>query len=203
MHDDWVSVEARLLNVDPSDASKVAPSAKTEIGLLKLEIDDREVSRALDIALDPSAQGIEELEDAILLAEKIGSKSISAERLLNSAKFIYELRNNVANKNWPAAGQILSGVSVHLLPEKTQPEVLRIRKELLEITAAEKLTNALSSGGLSGSISTASTSTVRLGELDAAIRYVRALHCDSLHLVFGKNSRCCTTITKSNFRPRF
>jgi myosin heavy subunit len=183
LHDDWLSVEARLLSVDPNDTVTIAPSAKAEIGLLKLEIDDRKVSRALDAALDPSTSCIEGLQEAILLAEEIGSKSISSGRLLNSAKFILNLRKHVADKNWSSVGQSLTGVSVHLLPEKTQPEVLQIRNELLEITAKEKLTNALSSGGLSGDLITASVSTVHLDDLDAAIRYVRAMTCDSLEIL--------------------
>ena len=183
LHDDWVSVEARLLSLETKSAIDIHPSAKAELQLIKLEVDDRKACEALSSALERSSKipgCIDSLKHAIELAKDLNSKSIKAGRLLSAATFILDLREFVSKEDWTRVGQILTGVSMHLLPESVQPEVMRLRSDLLEVTAKSKLTQALCSGGLTNDdFGSLDHSHVRTDELDTAIRFVRAMKCES------------------------
>ena len=97
-----------------------------------------------------SPKNVAELSSTIEASEKIGTISSKSQRLLSAAKFMLELLSiwiKQLETCWPFAPSI----SINLLPEIVQPEVFRIRNNLLEHTAREKVISSLKHGGLCGS----------------------------------------------------
>ena len=82
---------------------------------------------------------IVELTKAIEFSENIGTISTMSQRMLNAANFVLDLRYAFTNSDWRRVGLLLTGISIKLLPDNVQPEVYRIRDNLLEHTAIENL----------------------------------------------------------------
>ena len=66
----------------------------------------------------------------------------------------------------------------------TAPEVFRIRNNLLEHTAREKVISSLKHGGLCGSPTSIDVSTISTDSLDASIRYINAMSNDSENIKY-------------------
>ena len=131
-----------------------------------------------------SPKNVAELSNAIEASEKIGTISSKSQRLLSAAKFMLELRLAYGSSNWRRVGHLLTSISINLLPEIVQPEVFRIRNNLLEHTAREKVISSLKHGGLCGSPTSIDVSIISTDSLDASIRYINAMSNDSENIKY-------------------
>ena len=189
LNDNWESIDSIIESV-LQDEIAISEAARVEFDLIQGEIHDRKIISHVTTAISNSSIGVDspknvaELSNAIEASEKIGTISSKSQRLLSAAKFMLELRLAYGSSNWRRVGHLLTSISINLLPEIVQPEVFRIRNNLLEHTAREKVISSLKHGGLCGSPTSIDVSTISTDSLDASIRYINAMSNDSENIKY-------------------
>ena len=189
LNDNWDSIDSIIESV-LQDEIAISDAARVEFDLIQGEIHDRKIISYVTTAISNSSIGVdnpknvEELSNAIEVSEKIGTISSKSQRLLSAAKFMLELRLAYGSSNWRRVGRLLTSISINLLPEIVQPEVFRIRNNLLEHTAREKVISSLKHGGLCGSPASIEVSTISTDSLDASIRYINAMSNESENIKY-------------------
>jgi hypothetical protein len=184
LNDNWESIDSIVQSI-LQEENAISDVARDEFDLIQQEISDRKICSTLTKALSTTPSGadddanIAELTKAIEFSENIGAISTMSQRLLNAANFVLDLRYAFTNSDWRRVGLLLTGISIKLLPDNVQPEVYRIRDNLLEHTARQKVISSLKEGGLSGNADDLDLSTISTDGLDVSIRYISAMSTES------------------------
>ena len=184
LNDNWESIDSIVQSI-LQEENAISDVAREEFDLIQQEISERKICSTLTKALSTTPSGadddanIVELTKAIEFSENIGTISTMSQRLLNAANFVLDLRYAFTNSDWRRVGLLLTGISIKLLPDNVQPEVYRIRDNLLEHTARQKVISSLKEGGLSGNADDLDLSTISTDGLDVSIRYINAMSTES------------------------
>jgi hypothetical protein len=190
LHRQWEKVVTHL---DDALLDAHLPLYRPEVDLLRDEYDNYVAQKALRLALasggaegtagslDRSPILLADLDDAIVGAERLQTRAERTVQMAGLARQVLALRRllsapTVGAVDWAGVREVLSAVNALGLPPEvtalTASEVALVSEEAEAVLLRETALRALANGRATGETSQLDTSSLRVGELDDAIRLV-------------------------------